>query len=107
MMKRLASVLVGIAVIGVVAVSLASNHPDTVPIGPPGSSLAADCCCGGTVDGCTGDCDDCEADDGYDSDSCDCDADSCGRDLDDICGCDSDDDGCSVDLPDTGCGGCR
>jgi len=100
--------LIGIAVVGLVAVSLAGGRPDTVPIERPGESDEADCCCGGTVDGCSDDCADCEAAGACGSDSCDCESDSCDCDSEADCGCGSHADAdCSDDHLHAGCGGCH
>lgn len=100
MRKRPASLLIGITVLGVVALSLAGGRPDTVPIERPGESDGAGCCCGGTAEGCTGDCTACE------SDSCQCDGCECdGCDGGAEAGCDCAPQGDGSSLADTRCGG--
>jgi hypothetical protein len=99
MKNRIASMLIGIAVVALVAVSVAGGRPDTVPIERPGESDEAACPCGGTVEGCVSDCEGCDCD-------CDCDSCDCAGEGDCECGT-HESDGCHEDASHHGCGGCH
>jgi len=106
MRKRLVSILIGIAVLGVVAVSLAGGETGTVPVEPVDAAGDDACCCGGAVEDCAGDCDACDVETGCEGDSCACD--TCCCETDTVCGCGThDDDACSEVSPHRGCGGCH
>ncbi|NOQ22043.1 MAG: hypothetical protein GQ565_05255 [Candidatus Aegiribacteria sp.] len=91
-MKRIILVALSIAIAGTFAIVQA--HEDTlVPDCDNCETVDGECCCGGTVDGCTEDCDSCDSCDCECKEDCTCDTEcSC-----DDCTCDTECDDCSCD----------
>lgn len=105
-MKRILLIVLSITLAGTLAIAQAQEDTNTTNC----ESVDGECCCGGTVDGCTGDCDDC--------DECDCDSGSgectdckeINPDCKDCTGCDSNCDDCtSEEVVEEvhHCGGCH
>ena len=86
-MKRIILVALSIAIAGTFAIVQA--HEDTlVPDCGNCETVDGECCCGGTVDGCTEDCDSCG--------ECDCEGEG-STDCEEECTCEEECDDCSCD----------
>ena len=86
-MKRIAFIVLSIAVAGTFAIAQAHDHTIT-PDSDSCETVDGECCCSGTVDGCEEDCSTCE--------SCDCDCEDC-TDCEEECTCDTACDDCVCD----------
>ena len=85
-MKRIILLALSIALAGTFAIAQA--HDDThVPHCDHCETVDGVCCCGGTVDGCTEDCNSCDECD------CSCEGEGC-TDCEENCTCDTDDCSC-------------
>jgi len=89
--------LLAVALTGVFII--ASADDDITPADP---AQEDGCCCGGEVDGCTGDCTDCDTSE-CDEVHSDC---TCCHPDDGGCGCGGETDGCTGDCDDCDASGC-
>ncbi|MCD4775690.1 MAG: hypothetical protein K8S15_06505 [Candidatus Aegiribacteria sp.] len=106
-MKRTILIVLCLASVGVFAIAHAQDDTNTSDCDNC-ISVDGTCCCDETVDGCTGDCDDCNECD-CDSESEECtDCEKANSDCDDCTECDSNHNDCaSEEAVVRHCGGCR
>ncbi|MCK4504346.1 MAG: hypothetical protein KAW14_01915 [Candidatus Aegiribacteria sp.] len=106
-MKRTILIVLCLAAVGTLALVQAEEDTEA-PVCGHCETVDGECCCGGTVDCCEEDCDECNCcSECADCTGDDCDCDDCDSECEDCTGDDCDCDDCTSEEEFHHCGGCR